>query len=43
MGKLGSFLFNIAFYLWTAIVVLFLCLPALLLPYPAIYLSLIHI
>ena len=37
MGKLGSFLFNIAFYLWTAIVVLFLCLPALLLPYPAIY------
>jgi 1-acyl-sn-glycerol-3-phosphate acyltransferase len=37
MAMLGSLLFNLAFYLWTAVVVLFLCLPALLLPYPAIY------
>lgn len=37
MAVLGSLLFNIAFYLWTAVVVIFLCLPALLLPYPAIY------
>lgn len=37
MGVLGSLLFNIAFYLWTAVAVIFLCLPAMLLPYPAVY------
>ena len=29
MAVFGSLLFNIAFYLWTAVVVIFLCLPAL--------------
>jgi len=36
MAALRSFLFNILFYLWTALV-LILCLPFLLLPYAATY------
>ena len=36
MAALGSLLFNILFYLWTALV-LILCLPFLLLPYAATF------